>query len=391
MKTEDAVKVVDALATTARWSGGDQPKLAVAFGMPLTEIWMWELEAGVPTAASFSSVQTVEEHCRWGIDVCSGILVADPTVIDMRWLQTDFALWIDHAQTSAFLADFEAALKPDAYSAGSCWQFCNLVLSSAPETQERLMPMISLMAHKALEKEPWYARLLVPQFYQTGHYDEAYEILKACPDTEFGSSSYNKTKDSYTVTGIGVDIWETIDDFHFACKTLRGDGSITARIDSLEHVHDWTKAGVMIRNSLDATSENAMVLVTPSRRVSFQYRLTKAAATYGTYTPTGTVRFPHWVRLTRRGNRFVGEHSPDGAHWQNVRSNSDPNQPSSTDIPMSETVYIGLAVTSHDPRAAEAQISNVTTTGAVSPSGPFHNCEDIRFQVAPSSEQAKRK
>jgi serine/threonine protein kinase len=382
MNTEDAVKIVDVLATTAHWSGGDRPKLAVAFGSPLTEIWMWDMQPGVSTAESFDFVQDMEEHCRWGIEVCGDILAVDPTVIDMRWLRTDCALWIDHAQASEFLVDFEAALKPDAYSAGSCWQFCNLVLSSAPEIQERLMPMISLMARKAVEKEPGYARLLVPQFYQAGHYDQACEIAKACPDTESGSSNYDKTKDTYTVTGIGVDIWETIDDFHFTCKSLHGDGSITARIDSIEDVHEWTKAGLMIRNSLDATAENVMILVTPRGRISFQYRNTKAGMTYGSYTQVKTVQLPHWVRLIRKGNLLVGEHSSDGVNWQRLLPGRDPNQPLSIEIPMNETVYIGLAVTSHDPsRLAEAMISNVAVSGSVSPAGPFASSKDIYFET----------
>jgi serine/threonine protein kinase len=154
METEDAVKIAGVLATTARWSGGDHPRLAIAFGSPLTEIWMWDLQPGAPTAESFDFVQNVEEHCRWCIDQCSDIVAADPIVVDMRWVQVDCALWIDHERTNEFLADFEATLKPDEYSADSCWQFCSLVLSSAPEIQERLMPMLLLLARKAVEKEP---------------------------------------------------------------------------------------------------------------------------------------------------------------------------------------------------------------------------------------------
>ena len=154
METENAVKVAGVLAATAQWSTGDHPKLAVAFGSPLTEIWMWDLQPGASTAESFDFVQDVEAHCRWVIDTCSDILAADPTAVDMLWVKTDCALWIDHERTKEFLADFEAALKPDAYSAGSCWQFCNLVLKSAPEIQERLMPMLVLLARKAVEKEP---------------------------------------------------------------------------------------------------------------------------------------------------------------------------------------------------------------------------------------------
>jgi len=382
METEDAVKIMGIYATTARWSGGEHPKLAVAFGMPLTEIWMCELKPGASTAESFDFVQTVEEHCRWAIDVLSNMLTMEPNFVDIHYMRTDWALWVDHERTQEFLEEFDAVMKPEYYSANSCRAFCSLVLRSVPEIQERLMPMISLMARKAVEKEPGYVRILVPQFYQAGYHDQAYEIFKACPDTESGSSSYDKTKDTYTVTGIGVDIWETIDDFHFTYKTLHGDGSITARIDSLEDVHEWTKAGLMIRNSLDVTSENAMVLVTPSGRMSFQHRHSKANPTYSVRTPVGTVQLPHWVRLTRKGNRLVGEHSSDGVNWQRVLPGEDPNQPLSIEIPMNGTVYIGLAVTSHDPsRAAEATISNVAVTGSVSPSGPFDHSQDICFDI----------
>jgi hypothetical protein len=383
MDTETAAKIAGLPAAMGRWSGGADPKLAVAFSMPFNEIWIWDLQP--------ASVQTVAEHCRTEIERCNEMLAVDPHHVDMHYLRVDNALWIRHEQWQDFLAKFDAVLVPESYSAGSCASFCTLVLTSAPEIQERLMPMISLMAHKAVEKEPGYARLLVPQFYQAGHCDEAYEILKACPDTDPGSSSYDKTKDTYTVTGIGVDIWETIDDFHFAHKTLRGDGSITVRVESIEHVHDWTKAGVMIRNTLGATSENVMLLLTPNGRVSFQHRPAEAATTYGTYTAAGTVQFPHWVRLTRKGNHFIGEHSPNGVHWQNVLWGQDANRPSAIDIPMSETVHIGLAVTSHDPRTAKAQISNVIVTGTVSPSGPFDRSEDIRLQLPPVSEHGKHK
>ncbi|HUU18156.1 MAG TPA: hypothetical protein VMW72_13480 [Sedimentisphaerales bacterium] len=124
-------------------------------------------------------------------------------------------------------------------------------------------------------------------------------LLARKADENAGSCRYDQTTSTYTIAGVGVDIWDTIDELHFAYKTLNGDGCITAQIDSVENVHEWTKAGVMIRNTLDATSENAMVLVTPIGRMAFQYRHAKAATTYSTYIPVGTVQLPHWVRLTR--------------------------------------------------------------------------------------------
>ncbi len=382
METEGAAKVAGLPAAMGRWSGGADPKLAVAFSMPLNEIWIWDLEPHAGTAASFASPQNVEEHCRTEIERCGKILAVDPHHVDMHYLRVDNALWIRHERTQEFLAEFEEALEPEEFSAGSCRAFCALVLSSAAEIQQRLMPMVRLLARKAVEKEPGYARTLAPAFYFAGHHAESYELFHGYSDTAAGGSHYDRVKDTYVVTSLGVDIWETIDDFHFAHQTLHGDGSITARIDGIEPVHDWTKAGVMIRNTLDARSANAMVLVTPVGRVSFQNRPDQGGRTHGTWTPPGAVQLPHWVRLTREGSHLTAEHSPDGANWHAVQSGSESDESVSMNIPMNETVHIGLAVTSHDPsHPATAHFSDVKITGAVLPGGPFHRSVDICFQV----------
>jgi len=58
-------------------------------------------------------------------------------------------------------------------------------------------------------------------------------------------------------------------------------------------------------------------------------------------------------------------------------------QPAQIEIPMDGTVYIGLAVTSHDvTRIAEARISHIISTGNVSPPGPFTESQDIPSQLA---------
>jgi hypothetical protein len=61
----------------------------------------------------------------------------------------------------------------------------------------------------------------------------------------------------------------------------------------------------MICGSLEPDSPNAMLLVTPSGRLLFQYRQARGGTTYGVYTPPEVVQVPHWIRLTRRGNRFT--------------------------------------------------------------------------------------
>ncbi|MHC4206436.1 MAG: LamG domain-containing protein, partial [Planctomycetota bacterium] len=62
---------------------------------------------------------------------------------------------------------------------------------------------------------------------------------------------------TYTMTGSGADIWGTSDQFHYAFKNLAGAGSIFAKVESVENTNGWAKAGVMIRETLDADSAHA--------------------------------------------------------------------------------------------------------------------------------------
>ena len=64
----------------------------------------------------------------------------------------------------------------------------------------------------------------------------------------------------FTLAGSGADIWGTADQFHFAYRTLTGNGSIVARVATLQNVDQWTKAGVMIRASLTPGSRHAMMI-----------------------------------------------------------------------------------------------------------------------------------
>jgi hypothetical protein len=75
--------------------------------------------------------------------------------------------------------------------------------------------------------------------------------------------SYSVVGGVYTINGDGADIGGSADDFYYVYTTLSGDGEITARIKSIEHTHDWAKAGVMIREKLTDTSSHAMMIATP--------------------------------------------------------------------------------------------------------------------------------
>ncbi len=163
---------------------------------------------------------------------------------------------------------------------------------------------------------------------------------------------------SISMGAIGTDIWDTSDEFRFAYKRLSGDGSITVRVDSLVRSDAWAKAGVMIRESLTATSTHATTVVTPDNGVSFQRRVTAGAASTDT-TEAGPVA-PYWVRITRTGDVFTAQQSADGATWSDIEATSP------VTIDMATDVYIGLALTSHNAnQMTAAEFSELSTTGTV--------------------------
>jgi hypothetical protein len=167
------------------------------------------------------------------------------------------------------------------------------------------------------------------------------------------------------MTGSGADIWnngpgvgEYYDEFHYAYKTITGVGSMVAKVESVENTNVWAKAGVMIRESLDPGSVHATMVVTPAQGVSFQRRIFTGDVSSNTDT-TGIVA-PYWVKIQRdlAGN-FTAYSSANGSTWDLQGTES---------ITMGANVYIGLALTSHNAAlTCQAVLTNVTTTGSVSP------------------------
>jgi hypothetical protein len=166
------------------------------------------------------------------------------------------------------------------------------------------------------------------------------------------------------MNGIGADIWDTADEFRYAYMNLNGDGSLTARVDSLADTDAWAKAGVMIRESVDAGSTFAAVYLTGDSGVRYQGRLaSREAAVSDTDVATDeqiALREPVWIRIERAGNAFNGFYSTDGATWTAMSWN-----PQTIDMPAG--ALIGLAVTSHNATTATgAAFVDVTGAGNVS-------------------------
>ena len=179
-----------------------------------------------------------------------------------------------------------------------------------------------------------------------------------------------------TIVGRGDDIWDAADQFQYAYTTLMMNGSMTVKVESLANTDPWTKAGIMIRETLDPGSAFAGVyFATTSNGVRFQARaMADQGATSDSSVATAeqkAVTLPVWLKIERMFPMINAYYSTDGVTFVPMAWNPQV-------IPMSPAapVHIGLAVTSHSGAAtyATAEFSEITSDGGVTP-GPLTSVE----------------
>ncbi|MTI32369.1 T9SS type A sorting domain-containing protein, partial [Xanthovirga aplysinae] len=153
-------------------------------------------------------------------------------------------------------------------------------------------------------------------------------------------------KDVYTVVGSGMDIWNTEDHFQYAYQSLNGDGEIVARVyDFQENINGWAKAGIMIRETLESNSKYAIACMSSSYGVHMQGRSTTGANSV--HYQTANVFNQAYLRLKRQGDLFTSYYSTDGKNWYFLAEQT---------ITMNPQVYVGLAVSSHNPDSQSAAV-----------------------------------
>ena len=178
--------------------------------------------------------------------------------------------------------------------------------------------------------------------------------------SDIGNTAFNTlvTHDNgtYLISSSGADIWGTSDAFGFLHENGSGDIEVSAKIESLENTNSWAKAGVMIRESLNANSKHAMTVITPSQGVSFQRRT--STGSNSSHTTIGGVSAPESVKLIRQGNKFTSYFSSGNNVWFPINS---------INFGMNTNVQVGLAVTSHNNSTeTEALISNFSLSNPAS-------------------------
>jgi glucose/arabinose dehydrogenase len=181
------------------------------------------------------------------------------------------------------------------------------------------------------------------------------------------AGSWTLNGGTHTVAGNGADIWNAADEFRFVYQQLSGDGTITAKVSSFTNNAGNAngKAGVMIRESLNANSPHAMAAMPPQTTITLVKHVKRLSAGATSAAQTGpSPTFPAWVRVVRAGNTLRAYHSTDGTTFTELGTVT-------TITSMTGPVFVGLAVSSHvDGVNATAVFDGVTVTTPAPPTAP---------------------
>jgi len=158
-----------------------------------------------------------------------------------------------------------------------------------------------------------------------------------------GSGSTDQT--IFSLFGQGSDVWGTADSFMYGFVRWVGDGTMTARVRSLQDSSNWAKAGVMFRESLATGSKQVFAMLTPGHGANLQYRVSSSGQSASGGHISGAA--PGWIRVTRHGDTFLAQLSPDGRTWTDIGE---------VTVPMGQSVYVGIAHTSHNAADSGAAI-----------------------------------
>ncbi len=138
----------------------------------------------------------------------------------------------------------------------------------------------------------------------------------------------------------GTDIWNTADEFHYYYAEASGDFDVAVRNTELERTDDWAKVGIMARESLAPDAANVMVRRNSDGEASLQWRPEDGAE-----SDSNDLRMEgDWLRLEREDGTFRSYASTDGEELTPLTV----LKPGDHGVDLSDELYLGLAVTSHD-------------------------------------------
>ncbi|WP_437760632.1 hypothetical protein [Sorangium sp. So ce1389] len=145
----------------------------------------------------------------------------------------------------------------------------------------------------------------------------------------------------------------TGDDFSYLATRLLNDGAITVRVKGKTGDNGDSTVGVQIRDTLDRGSPYVMIHWEYDGWVHCSWRSATDGAAQFEYPLN--VQLPVWLRIERKGEEFITSICKDekGEKFEEVKRLT---------LGMDSNVYIGVALTSNEKKAATALIDRCSVT-----------------------------
>ena len=184
---------------------------------------------------------------------------------------------------------------------------------------------------------------------------------------------------AYTILTEGSDIWNAADGCNFAYEMKTNDFDVVVRQKDNKHTSNWAKGGLMVRETLDATSRDWNIINDPAsadginapdnsgfgaNAVEANARNTTGGATANwDANPRPVPAYPNaWVRLKRTGNVLSAYVSTNGTSWSQVATND--TSVVGPAIALTNVVCVGICTTAHnnDPVGTDPSLLRFVNT-----------------------------
>lgn len=166
-----------------------------------------------------------------------------------------------------------------------------------------------------------------------------------------GESDYDGQRNRWKVRGAGTNIWRRVNEFHFAHTIVDGPVRIQGKIVDVEEWSQYTKAGFMVRDSLEQSATYGYVGVTPNHGTEVLWRTNPDSLGVSQHLGDTPLSLP-WYRLEFDGETATASVSATGEEWHAIDRRT---------VHTDGEVHVGLAVCSHMPqRLCEATFESVS-------------------------------
>lgn len=145
----------------------------------------------------------------------------------------------------------------------------------------------------------------------------------------------------FELYGAGEDIWGTRDEGRFLYQEAAGDFDVTVTLESMEDLEQYSKAGLMIRGSLDVDAPAALITLFASGEAQSPARGVKGTAMAA--PDTQSPGFPVDLKLERRGEKVTAFFRKEAQSWVKLAEHPLPG--------LGAKVLAGAVALSHDPQA----------------------------------------